>query len=146
MANRRRQAAYENAFPADVARLSGVRRLTTAHARLWGLDTTAVDDAELIVDELFTNAVRHGSRTGDHVTLSLVLDGPELHIAVGDTGRGTPQRHIPGPGDESGRGLFLIDALAAKWGVDHVGATGQRTWAVLTLPSRPAGRDPQTAA
>lgn len=139
-------AAYEAEVPADYARISGLRRIISAHARLWGADNDAVGDAVLIIDELFANAVRYGSTSPDDtVTISLSLDGPELRIAVSDTAPGTPRRHLPGDEETNGRGLFLVEALAAKWGVDPHG-DGKRTWAVLTLPSRSTGRDPQTAA
>lgn len=133
------QGAFKAGFPADVSRLSDVRRITAAQARLWGTDEDAVHEAMLIVDELFANAVRHGSRPGDDVMLSLTPDGPELRIAVTDTRPGTPQREAPGEDETRGRGLFLVDALAAKWGVDPTGA-GKCTWTVLTLPSRIVGQ------
>lgn len=128
------RAAYHALVPAEFSRLSGLRRLTKDRARLWGIDGAAADDAALIVDELFANAVRYGSQAGDHVALSLSLDGPELRIAVADSKTGTPRPRAPGDDETGGRGLFLVGALAAKWGVDPSGA-GKSTWAVLALPS-----------
>jgi hypothetical protein len=43
-------------------------------------------------------------------------------------------RH-PGPDEESGRGLEMIDALSEDWGWESVpGWKGKRVWAVLLTP------------
>lgn len=139
IAEEQSQAKYENEFPADSSRLSDIRRISTAHARLWGIEDEAVNDAVLIADELFANAVRHGSTSADdEVTLSLLLKKSELRIAVADTVPGTPRRRLASNDDTRGRGLFLVDALAAKWGVEPQG-DGKCTWAVLALPPAPTG-------
>jgi anti-sigma regulatory factor (Ser/Thr protein kinase) len=101
----------------------GVRDVATAH----GLDGGA---AELLVSELVGNAVRH-SRAGeddDAVVLRVTVDGRVLRVELDDG-----SEHLPAVADdrgqaaESGRGLLLVEELAASWGA-HAFAGGKRVW------------------
>ena len=86
--------------------------------------------AQLIASELVTNAVVHA---GTPIVLTLRLVSPLLHIAVRDTGPG--EVHITGLVDEaaeSGRGLVLVDALAASWGT-FVPSSGKIVWATVRV-------------
>jgi anti-sigma regulatory factor (Ser/Thr protein kinase) len=77
------------------------------------------DDAVLLVSELFSNSVRHsGSRfAGETVTIAVTAADGIVRVEVADrSGLGVPQ---PGPAErdaESGRGLRLVEGLAARWG------------------------------
>ncbi|MGH3437139.1 MAG: ATP-binding protein [Sciscionella sp.] len=94
------------------------------------------DDAELIVSELATNAIRHSASRERHgeYELRLLLQPGWLRIEVVD--QGTPTVSTPaGPSDEaigsvyhreSGRGLEIVDAVADKWGYDQ--DTDRGTW------------------
>jgi anti-sigma regulatory factor (Ser/Thr protein kinase) len=95
--------------PVQVGRARAQVRQTL---RGWGLGEHT-DLAELIVSELVTNAIVHG--TGPiRVTLSVADD--ELQFGVRDEGGGRPVRRQPGPADERGRGLEVIDSLLALHG------------------------------
>ncbi|OKI10218.1 ATP-binding protein [Streptomyces sp. CB02923] len=91
------------------------------------------DDAELVVSELVTNAVMHSG--GRKITVALTLRDGCLRITVGD---GTPgNTALPTPpedADEHGRGLFLVQSIAAgqkgAWGISGNGAT---TWCDLAV-------------
>jgi anti-anti-sigma regulatory factor/anti-sigma regulatory factor (Ser/Thr protein kinase) len=96
-----------------------------------------IDQAELLADELVTNAVLH-ARTA--LRLRLELRGDLLHIAVHDA---SPRllRLVPAdPDAESGRGLRLVEQLATAWGVHPGRDTGKVVWCTLRL-----WRDPGTA-
>ncbi|WP_327288969.1 ATP-binding protein [Streptomyces sp. NBC_01198] len=102
--------------------------------RAWKLPGETCWDAVLLVSELTTNAVLHTG--GGHVLCGLMLTGdePRLRIEVHDEG-GTPlrrpERHA-GPGEESGRGLFLVQRLADRWGSARSTRTeGNLVWAEL---------------
>jgi serine/threonine-protein kinase RsbW len=74
----------------------------------WGL-ADHTDLAELIVSELATNALRHG--TGPiTVRLSYTANG-DLWLEVHDHGRGRPVLQKTTADDEQGRGLALLEAL-----------------------------------
>lgn len=125
------------------------RHLALAQLHTWGIPhgTPFSDTAATIVGELAANAVTHGRVPGRDFELRLThTPGVLLRIEVSDT-RG--ERRPPGPAGpapspallgETGRGLFLVDALADRWEVlDRVspGVTlpGKTVRAELDLPS-----------
>jgi anti-sigma regulatory factor (Ser/Thr protein kinase) len=80
----------------------------------------------LLVSELFTNAVKYGSRRPNaRVRLSVAVADSHVRAEIGDNGRGFPEGRttMPEPDAESGRGLAFLDALANRWGVVHNGET-----------------------
>jgi anti-sigma regulatory factor (Ser/Thr protein kinase) len=83
------------------------------------LATRVLEDVRLLVTELITNALRHGSlRNDDRVSLKAWLTGDILRIEVRDPGRAgdvTPRQ--PGQRD-GGYGLYLVEQLTKRWGVD----------------------------
>ena len=94
-------------------------------------------DVRLLVSELVTNAVRHaGLRGGDRIRLLASLSGAVLRVEVHDPGHGfEPRRPEPDPSRSSGWGLYLVEEIADRWGMDGAG-TGTRIWFEL---------DPQAA-
>lgn len=91
----------------------------------WGY-TSRADDVLLSVSELTTNALLHGVPPGRGFLLQLSRDvGGVLRVEVHDSGDGRPRMPTQADGEqaadpdemESGRGLFLVDALADKWDV-----------------------------
>lgn len=99
---------------------------------------TDVADAQLLVPELVANAVRHSDTArirGAHVTLLVFAqDGGVIRIEVTDAGSATGRPHVR-PYDEDGeggRGLLLVDALAARWGAERTDA-GCTVWCELRM-------------
>ncbi|MFE6284815.1 ATP-binding protein [Streptomyces sp. NPDC057877] len=97
----------------------------------WGLadrDDTVdraelVDTAELLVSELATNALLHSA---SRFQLTLTAAHGVLRCEVADAGRRTPQVLDAGA-SESGRGMFLVSALARRWGC-HQDGPGKTVW------------------
>ena len=91
----------------------------------WALPGPLTDDAVLLVSELVGNAVRH---TGAHVFgLQMMRRRGWIRVEVRDPSRGLPCL-LPVHGlDTSGRGLFLVDTLSDRWGVDLL-PRGKTTW------------------
>lgn len=85
----------------------------------WGV-TERGDDVLLCVSELATNALLHGVPPGRGflVRLTLYPDGV-LRVAVHDSGSGEVRIPDPSTDSEHSRGLFLVSALADKWGVEE---------------------------
>ncbi|WP_448332329.1 ATP-binding protein [Streptomyces sp. DSM 41534] len=106
----------------------------------WGHPALA-DDVSLIVSELATNAMRHGSIPGRLFRVQLTLTKTRLRIAVSDPrGERLPRPRHPSPRDRHGRGLLIVRALADRWGVRER-TTGKEIWAELDLTaSLPADR------
>jgi anti-sigma regulatory factor (Ser/Thr protein kinase) len=96
-----------------------------------------IDDALLCVSELVTNAVHAGC---SKLRLELDLGESRLRVTVVDDAPGLPTLRTAGPGDRSGRGLRLVDALAGSWGVAPDGRS-KAVWAELPHPALPSGRD-----
>lgn len=116
-----------NFLPAD-CRVRQMRRVTSAHLRLWDL-TALRDTATLAVSELVTNALRHGQ--GKPVGLRVTSSDHELRIEVTD-GSPTPARlREAGEAAENGRGLLLVSAVSKEWGVSP---DGTMTWCSLAIP------------
>jgi anti-sigma regulatory factor (Ser/Thr protein kinase) len=117
-------------------------REARAHVRrqleAWGLADRGdvVDVAELLVSELATNALLHSA---SRFRLTLTAAHGVLRCEVADSGRRTPQVLEAGT-SESGRGMFLVDALARRWGC-HQDGPGKTVWFELgTCGSDGCGR------
>jgi anti-sigma regulatory factor (Ser/Thr protein kinase) len=102
------------------------------------LDAGAFYDASLCVSELVTNAVLHADIAADsELQLDVdVQDEGKLVVSVTDAGAGFDPA-TPTAGDESGWGLFIVDRLSHRWGVDRRGGT--RVWFEMVLPTQAVG-------
>ena len=58
-------------------------------------------------------------------------DQSSIVIRVWDGSDGMPVRQEAGPGDDSGRGLMIIDALSVDWG-SYSEENGKIAWAQVT--------------
>lgn len=89
-----------------------------------GCPQRIVEVARLLVSELVTNGVRHATNSRDH-RISLTIDAsPErLRVAVEDTGEGDIVIMSEGARRSgSGFGVYLVDKLADRWGIQHEGS------------------------
>ncbi|MBC9717998.1 NTP transferase domain-containing protein [Streptomyces sp. TRM66268-LWL] len=127
---------------AGAARHAIVERLT-AHGVV--RDGDVRDALRLVVSELVTNAVCH--TVGDEVVVAVAADRHRVRVEVGDLCSALPRRREPEAEDEHGRGLLLVEALAARHGVSPT-AEGKRCWAELDLPEHevPGQAQPQRQA
>ena len=115
------------------------RRLTRNTLRDWGLAFLA-EDAEAIVGEFVANALTHAATVGADVPrraapeklgLRLLHRTGEVICAVLDPSDCAPVLRAPAPGEESGRGLQMVDALSDVWGWSPVAGRGKAVWAIL---------------
>ena len=106
-------------LPADAGAVRRARRAVAA-ALPPGCRPQLADGLALLASELVTNAVRYRSRpAADHV-VDLILWPADGHywLAVSDAGAGDLPAPAPPRLDAcGGRGLLLVDALSAAWGV-----------------------------
>ncbi|MFE2034290.1 ATP-binding protein [Streptomyces scopuliridis] len=107
-----------------------LRRIGRAKLNVWGLSALA-DDAELLISELVTNGFKHG--TERQIIFRLVIGVDVVVLEVDDGSPALPQLRDAGPDAINGRGLFIVDALAASWGVS---SDGTRTWCALKVPEK----------
>lgn len=130
------------------------RRFVTALLDVRGCGCSLGADAELMVSELVTNAVRYQRERP--IVISALLRGPALRVDVTDDSDGTPVLRAPvgaggtggaggsctgqsfGAGAASGRGLLLVQQLATRWGWTPL-ATGKVVWFEAVCICRGAG-------
>ncbi|MET8102257.1 SpoIIE family protein phosphatase [Streptomyces sp. NPDC005236] len=113
--------AYWFLEPEDAAP-GRARRLARKVLARWGMEDLT-DSVELLVSEVVTNAVRYATRP---VTLRL-LRTDVLRCEVGDDVPQLPRMRQARATDEGGRGLFLVNRLARRWGVSRL-STGKVVW------------------
>ena len=86
------------------------------------------DELALVVSELVTTAVRHAEPP---VRLEIQADDDRVTVAVADGSPGRPVPRDAADDAEGGRGLPMIDLLAAETGV-RPSPPGKTVWAALT--------------
>jgi anti-sigma regulatory factor (Ser/Thr protein kinase) len=87
------------------------------------LDASTAFDVRLLVSELVTNSVQH-ARVGaeDSIRLHVDIRGEIVRVEVSDNGPGfEPKEPTPDADTDSGWGLFLVNQLADRWGVERAG-------------------------
>ncbi|MEU9110284.1 SpoIIE family protein phosphatase [Streptomyces sp. NPDC048483] len=130
-------ARFDGIAPSDVAywyldpkaQTAGqARRLARRALARWGLDELT-DQVELLVSEVVTNAVRYAERP---ITLRL-LRTDVLRCEVGDDVPQLPRLRQARPSDEGGRGLYLVNRMARRWGATRL-SMGKVVWFELSMP------------
>ena len=119
---------------------SSLPDLRRAVARtLGGVGEDVIADVLLALDEAVSNAVRHGSRGGEPVVVSVEADGEWVEMSVRDGGPTPRLPRLPAEPPPvlhtGGRGLWLILQLVDEVRLQRVGA-GTR----LTMRRRVASR------
>jgi serine/threonine-protein kinase RsbW len=111
-------------------------------AKLMGFREDRVEDLKTAVAEACINAMEHGNRLNEGLSVGVVLSaGPEgLEVKVIDDGKGLKtlpakpdiDRKIHGEEDPRGMGMFLIQALVdeAEW---VAGANGKASYVRLVI-------------
>ncbi|MFD7719287.1 ATP-binding protein [Streptomyces sp. NPDC059814] len=125
-------------------RCSATRRGASLARRLavWKLDTWGIpygtrlsDTVALLVAELAANAVLHGRVPGRDFELRLMYPYEEagvVRIEVSDTHETRPNPSVarqPAPDADGGRGLLVVESIAARWGVSDRVGPGKTVWA-----------------
>ncbi|MZE79285.1 SpoIIE family protein phosphatase [Streptomyces sp. SID5475] len=123
----------------DPAIVAEARDLASRQLTDWDLEELQLT-TELIVSELVTNAIRHGS---EPVHLRLIRQNV-LICEVSDGSSTSPRLRHARTTDEGGRGLFLIAQFARRWGTRYT-TTGKIIWAEQGIPVLATSPVPQRA-
>ncbi|MEV4443159.1 ATP-binding protein [Streptomyces sp. NPDC049577] len=114
-------------------RIGQVRRIVSAQLRYWHLDAL-IDTAALGVTELLTNVHQHAG-PDKHCTVELDLLLDQLTVSVRDHGPRLPRVLDADGASTHGRGLALIAAVSASWGVRERQDGGKVVWFTLPVPA-----------
>jgi anti-sigma regulatory factor (Ser/Thr protein kinase) len=85
------------------------------------LDPEVLEALRLLVSELVSNSVRHGDLSAsDRIRLQLAARDDRIRVEVTDPGDGfdPPTGEDPPPDSPSGWGLYLVERIADRWGVE----------------------------
>lgn len=116
-------ATYE--LPASITSARLARELV--RNALDGFEAPLVEIAELLVSELVTNAVSHAQSAP---VMRIDVSGDAVRVAVQDASREPVEVRDASQDSPSGRGLLLVDTLAASWGWAPT-PEGKRVWFTL---------------
>lgn len=90
------------------------------------IPSRALEGLRLVISEFVTNSVRHaGLEPSDLITLKVSDSAGPVLVEVSNPGTGfepppTPESGVNGTG---GHGLYLVDMLAERWGVEQEDGT-----------------------
>jgi anti-sigma regulatory factor (Ser/Thr protein kinase) len=114
-------------LPTEAAQVRTARDFVRARVAAWGLPDELADDVIVVTSELITNAIKYAPSKAE---LALARDGDVIRVEVRDDEPAAPALAkeedtgaIPG-----GRGLRIVTALAARWGVETED-DGKAVWA-----------------
>jgi len=109
------------------------------------VDPEAFGNLRLLVSEVVTNSVRHGSNgRSAPIELSVVAAPHRVRAEVADGGAGfAPTARSDRADDGSGWGLHLVELLSDRWGVERNGRTV--VWFELEGALEPQGWPSQTS-
>lgn len=103
---------------ASTARNALTRRFSNS------LTVRGLEDVRLLVTELISNSLRHaGLRSGDRVSLRAGVRDGHVRVEVRDPGRNGHVRKRDPQGRGGGYGLYLVERLSRRWGVERNGGT-----------------------
>ena len=106
-------------LPSDTS-APGVARAAAKRSLAGKVSLELLSELFLVISELVSNALEHGR---GQVVFRVQLDEDIVRGEVIDQGRGFEHEiRARGPQDVRGRGLFLVAALANRWGI-HEGTT-----------------------
>lgn len=105
-------------IPGDIRAAEAARRAVACFETR--LAEARFETFTLLVNELVTNALLHACMQGEPIDLEVSLDDRGvLRTSVSDPGTGfdLPSR-TPSLEDTSGRGLFMVEQLSERWGLE----------------------------
>lgn len=112
------------------------RRLAVWKLDVWGVPygTQLSDTVALLVAELAANSVLHGRVPGRdfELRLSYAYGTGVVRIEISDTHEARPVPAAatpPDPEADGGRGLLIVEEIAARWGVSDRLGPGKTVWA-----------------
>jgi len=119
------------------ASVAQVRRTLVEDLETRDVPAEVVDEAEIVVSELVSNAIRHARPLADgNLRVHWKVKAGVVEVEVSDGGGDSTPRPAPRTvWAASGRGLRIVRSLAHEWGVSE-DRNGTTVWASVGGPSR----------
>jgi anti-sigma regulatory factor (Ser/Thr protein kinase) len=100
------------------------RYAITERCEQLGVDGSVAQSLILLVSEVVSNAVRHSAADPDEpVELDATFGQRTIRVTVTDAGEGFTPRPRDPTSAHDGYGLYLLEKVAASWGVESCGDT-----------------------
>jgi anti-sigma regulatory factor (Ser/Thr protein kinase) len=126
---------HQITLPAVAASVPRARDFTDCHLREHRLPDL-VADVRLVTSELATNSVRHA---GTPFRIEMQARDGYVLLTVRDGSLAPRVVRFPSTSAEAGRGLYIVAALSAAWGVsDADDPWGRSVWASFRTDDRPS--------
>ena len=109
---------------------AAARRFVDETLGRWNFND-AFETVTLLTSELVTNAILHARSDFE---ISVLLMDDRLRIEVSDSSPAVIHRRAAGDDELSGRGMFLVEAMAEAWGVEPR-PWGKIVWFELPRPT-----------
>ncbi|HEX8712323.1 MAG TPA: ATP-binding protein [Terracidiphilus sp.] len=138
----KKSATVEVRLPSRMGYEKVAMSTASAVAKLMGFREDRVEDLKTAVAEACINAIEHGNRLNERLSVGVVLSAgtDELEVKVIDDGKGIQKkparpdidRKMHGEEDPRGLGMFLIQALVdeAEW---VAGTEGKSSYVRLVI-------------
>ncbi|MFK4083549.1 ATP-binding protein [Kribbella sp. NPDC020789] len=107
-------------LPHEVSAVADARRRLAAYLKRYRVADAACDDAQLVLSELLSNAIRYApALPAGEVRAAWWIDKAGIHVEVTDGCGDTEPQRIDDTHPESigGRGLAIVDILTSHWDV-----------------------------
>ena len=125
--------SHRREFPSTPVSAAGARRFVESV-----LDGTELDHlsypATMLVSELVANAILH---SGTPLEVVVIPDGDRLRVEVHDGSAEMAVRKHYSDMSGTGRGLMLVERMAAEWGCDRTADGGKVVWFELDGTAAP---------
>lgn len=108
------------------------RRFVADHLARWQVPAQVSDETVLLTSELIANAIRHAPPP---LCLQVSVHARVVRVQLHDSNPVTPVLKRPDFTHRGGRGVWLIDTLATRWGF-HEQPPGKQVWFEITLTPR----------
>jgi anti-sigma regulatory factor (Ser/Thr protein kinase) len=119
-------------LPGDVTTPAAARRFVRAALESVEADPAVIETAQLLTDELVTNAIIH-AHSKSYLFIRAAKD--VVRVEVTDPDDRLPAMTAPDNDALGGRGLVIVNGLASAWGVERAADGGKTVWFELSALS-----------
>lgn len=120
---------YVETYPATTRSIPVIRHQVELVLKIWTMEVLT-DSVGLIVSELAGNVVQHCE--GGTFDVSVLRVDRGVRVSVTDSCAQKPRMRSISLSDENGRGMLIVDSVAAQWGVKEL-LNGKTVWADVLL-------------